>query len=201
MLEIDNEEHIIRIVRKHWFVLLGDLFILIFCVALPVILLFVLHVLPIDVMFGFSGSTFFASGFLLFAWLLIVWMMGWNMWTDYYLDVLVMTDRRIFDIEQKGLFSRLSSSFRIDRIQNITVDQKGIIQTMLNFGTMRLETAGEKEDFVTHYITMPHEIKKFINELQDKEMERSQLVHIDQASLEKALKSQSIIGDNTDTRG
>ena len=184
MLEIDNEEHIIRIVRKHWFVLLSGLFVLLFCVTLPVILLVLLHVLPIEVLFTFSGSTFYAGGFLLFAWLLIVWMMGWNMWTDYYLDVLVMTDRRIFDIEQKGLFSRLSSSFRIDRIQNVSVDQKGIIQTLLDFGTLRLETAGEKEDFVARYIAKPHEIKKFINELQDKEAERSHLVHVDAASLE-----------------
>lgn len=183
MLEIDNEEHIIRIVRKHWFVLLSGLFVLLFCVTLPVILLVLLHVLPIEVLFTFSGSTFYAGGFLLFAWLLIVWMMGWNMWTDYYLDVLVMTDRRIFDIEQKGLFSRLSSSFRIDRIQNVSVDQKGIIQTLLDFGTLRLETAGEKEDFVARYIAKPHEIKKFINELQDKEAERSHLVHVDAASL------------------
>ena len=99
------------------------------------------------------------------------------MWTDYYLDVLIITNTRIFDIEQKGLFRRTSSSFRIDNIQNVTVDQKGIIQTMLNFGTIQLETSGEREDFIAHFITDPYDIKKFINKLQDHAEGISTLVH------------------------
>ena len=103
------------------------------------------------------------------------------MWTDYYLDVLIVTNNRIFDITQEGLFKRTSSSFRIDKIQNVTVDQKGIIETLFDFGTIKLETAGEREDFVASYITNPYEIKKFVNEMQDKDDERSQLVHLDTA--------------------
>lgn len=125
------------------------------------------------------GNAVYAGGFFLFAWLLIVWMIGWNTWTDYYLDVLIITDKRVFDIDQNGLFRRKSSSFRIDRIQNITVDIKGVIQTLLDFGTIRLETAGDNEDFVATYIRSPYEIKKFINELQDEASAQSTLVHMD----------------------
>ncbi len=117
------------------------------------------------------------------------------MWTDYYLDVLIITDRRIFDIDQQGLFRRESSSFRIDKIQNITVDQKGIIQTLLDFGTIRLETAGEREDFIASYITNPYEIKKFINEMQDKEDERSKLVHFDRPASESVSPASSAVAE------
>jgi hypothetical protein len=54
----------------------------------------------------------------------------------------------------------------------------GIIQTLLNFGTVRLETAGEREDFVANYLSHPYELKKSINEMQDIEAEKSQLVHL-----------------------
>lgn len=179
MIEIDQNEEMLQVVHRHWFVLLGDLFILIFALAIPVALLVLFNILPITKVLSFSGSTFAAGGFFFSVWLLIIWMLAWKMWTTYYLDVLVVTDKRIFDINQQGFFHRESGSFRIDRIQNITVDQEGIIQTLLNFGTIRIETAGENEDFIAPYITDPYAIKKFINELQDRVLERSQLVHFD----------------------
>lgn len=179
MIEIDESERIVRTVRKHWFVLLGQIFILITFVTLPVIALFLFHLLPTDMLFHFTGNEKYAGTFFLFAWLFIVWMMGWNMWTDYYLDVLIITDKRIFDIEQHGLFRRTSSSFRLDKIQNATIIQKGIIQTLLDFGTLRLETAGEREDFIATHISKPYEIKRYINECQDREIGRSQLVHLE----------------------
>ncbi len=66
MIEIDANEHIIRVVRKHWFVLLGEVLILTFAVFLPGILLFVLHLVPLDQIFAFDGSTLALGGFLLF---------------------------------------------------------------------------------------------------------------------------------------
>lgn len=184
MIEIDQNEQMLRVVHRHWFVLLSDIFILLFSLAIPVILLILLNILPITKIFSFSGSSFEAGGFFFSSWLLIIWMIAWKMWTTYYLDVLVITDKRIFDINQQGFFHRESGSFRIDRIQNITVDQEGIIQTLLNFGTIKIETAGENEDFMAEYITDPYAIKKFINELQDRALERSQLVHLENAPTE-----------------
>lgn len=177
MIEIDNNERILRVVRKHWFVLLGDLFLLIVCLIVPIVFLFALHLSPLGTLLRWQGSPAMAEGFLMTVWLFIVWMIGWTLWTNYYLDVLIVTNKRIFTIEQDGLFRRISSSFRIDRIQNTTVNQKGVLQTLLDFGTIRLETAGESEDFVGTFIANPYDIKKFINELQDATLDKSQLVH------------------------
>ena len=185
MIEVEKDEKIIRIVRRHWFVLLSDILVLVFAVFIPFVLLFFLHLLPIEKLFAFSGSTFAAGGFLLFAWLTIVWMMGWNIWTDYYLDILMITDKRIFDIDQEGLFKRRSASFRIDRVQNVTVDQKGIIQTLLDFGSIKIETAGGIEDFIASYIAKPYDIKKLINEMQDVTLDKSQEVHLHPDTLER----------------
>ena len=180
MIEIDKNEEMLRVVHSHWFILLSDIFLLIFSLAIPLVLLILLNIVSITKTFSFTGSAFAAGGFFFSSWVLIVWMFAWKIWTDYYLDVLIVTNRRIFNIDQKGFFHRESGSFRIDRIQNITIDQKGIIQTLLNFGTVHIETAGENEDFVASYIGNPYAIKKFINELQDIAIERSQLVHFDE---------------------
>ncbi len=172
MIEIDNNERILRIVRKHWFVLLSDLFLLAACFIVPLGLVVAARLLPIGTLLSFSSSPAVAVGFFAFVWLFIVWMLGWTLWTNYYLDVLIITDKRIFTIEQEGLFRRISSSFRIDRIQNTTVDQNGIIQTLLGFGTIRIETAGENDDFIGTFIADPYAIKKFINEMQDTAIDR-----------------------------
>lgn len=174
MIEIDTDEKIERVIRKHWFILLGNIVILFFAVAIPIILLFVTLIASFPV----SGAARAAEVFFLFAWLLIIWMIGWKIWADYYLDVLVVTDKRIFDIEQIGFFRRDSSSFRIDRIQNVSVTVDGIMQTYFDFGTMRIETAGEKEQFVSPYIAQPYEVKKFINEEYDRALEKTQVVRI-----------------------
>jgi len=192
MIEINEAEKILRVVRKHWFVLLSDIFFLLLFIALPPIFLIISYFLPFESLIAFSGNPAFAWAFILIAWLFLVWIVAWNMWTDYYLDVLLITSQRIFDIEQKGLFRRVSSSFRLDNVQNVTVLQNGIIQTMLNFGTMRLETAGEREDFIASYIADPYEIKKFINVMQDREEERSRLVHFEpQTDSEKEAARES----------
>lgn len=181
MIEIDKNERIVRTVRKHWLVLVGDVFILIFAIAMPVILLVAGHYLPIENILTFIGPAWQVGGFFLFLWLTAVWMFGFLLWTDYYLDVLIVTDKRVFDIQQHGLFRRESSAFRIDRIQNITVEVKGVLQTFLDFGTIRIETAGEREDFIANYISHPYEIKKFLNECQDIAADESQAVHFARA--------------------
>lgn len=178
MIEIDSNEKILRIVRRHWFVLLGEISALVFMIAIPVVLLALAALAGVDRAISFEGNESVAGAFLLFAWILIVWMFAWHIWTDYYLDVLIITDKRVFDIEQHGLFRRESSAFRIDRIQNVTVNVKGIIQTFLDFGTITIETAGEREEFVATCIAKPYEIKKFLNECHDNALERSQLVHL-----------------------
>jgi uncharacterized membrane protein YdbT with pleckstrin-like domain len=186
MIEIEKNERILQVIHRHWFILLGHIFFLLVTLALPVIALVLFQMVPVGTMFAWSGDTFHAGGFFLFAWLTIVWMIGWKIWTTYYLDTIIVTDKRIFDIDQRGLFSRQSGSFRIDRIQNITVNQKGIIQTLLDFGTVEFETAGgNAEDFVAEYVARPYLLKKLINQMQDGTLDKTQEVHLHSDSLER----------------
>lgn len=185
MIEIDEHEQIVKVVWDHWFVLLGRIFMLIFAVAIPVVGVFLLNIIPLEKFILLEGSNGAASTFFLIVWLIIVWIMGWNIWTGYFLNVLLITDIRIFDIEQKGFFRRKSSSFRIDHIQNVSVSQIGILQTLLNFGTVHFETAGENINLIASYIARPYDIKKLIDDMQDGELSRSQEVHLHESSLDR----------------
>jgi len=77
---------------------------------------------------------------------LILWLLFFFRWTDYYLDVWVLTNKRIFDVEQKGFFSRSMSVFRLERIEDITININGILATFLKYGDIHIHTAGTHDD-------------------------------------------------------
>ncbi|MEX0917002.1 MAG: PH domain-containing protein [Candidatus Paceibacterota bacterium] len=170
MIFIAPDEKIIRIVRKHWFILLVE-----------TVAYHIFFFIPFAIYFGvLSGSIpeqYIASilaltspSFLIFlasVWTLVIWMKLSAIWADYYLDTWIITDRRIVDIEQFGFFKRSVSSFRMERIQDVSIDVHGLIPTLLNFGDIHVQTAGEAREFVMKGIGAPSEIKNLIREQSD----------------------------------
>ncbi len=66
-------------------------------------------------------------------------------WMDYYLDMWIVTEKRVINIDQRGLFSREISEIPMANIQDVTVEVHGLMETLLGFGTVRIQTAGERE--------------------------------------------------------
>lgn len=62
----------------------------------------------------------------------------WYLWAN---SNYIVTNQRVIKIDQNHLFSRLISEAEIDRIQEISTDISGPIHTMLNFGTIKIQTA------------------------------------------------------------
>ena len=92
-------------------------------------------------------------GLLLFAFVL---------WTNYYLDVWILTSERIIDINQKNLFSRVISEFPINRVQNVSIEVHGVIETLLKFGDLKVETAGHGGGFTIRDAPNLYEAKNII---------------------------------------
>ena len=89
-------------------------------------------------------------------------------WTHYFLDLWVITDRRIIVIDQIHFFNRKVSSFRLERLQDIKVAVDGVIPTLLNFGTLHVHTAGNNEEnFTTAGLPDPRELQSLIQKATD----------------------------------
>jgi hypothetical protein len=93
---------------------------------------------------------------------------------DYYLDVWIVTDQRIVNIEQKGLFGRIVSELELENIQDITTDVKGVIPTFLNYCNLYVQTAAEMERFVFRNIPDPYSVKDMIMNLQKKQEKKEE---------------------------
>lgn len=164
MIELQPNEKIIKAARKHWFVFLLEVVILFFAAVTPFFILFMIdstyYLYPFLVQISNTAITlFFLAG-----WFLFIWMFFFVIWTDYYLDVLIVTNQRIVDIEQIGLFARDVTTSPLERIQEVRIEILGFLPTLLRFGNLHIQTAGPTEEIVIKGVRDPLEVKKIITE-------------------------------------
>ncbi|MSR84964.1 hypothetical protein EXS71_00785 [Candidatus Uhrbacteria bacterium] len=114
-----------------------------------------------------GGSIFF-----LYAWLFL-----FQNFVDWAMDLWIVTNKRILNIEQQGLFGRTASELRIYRIQDVTSSVNGFFHTMFDFGDVEIQTAGERLRFLFEQVPHPNKVAKMIVELA--EIDRQ--AHLDEA--------------------
>ncbi|MCX6764009.1 MAG: PH domain-containing protein [Candidatus Moranbacteria bacterium] len=162
----ENEE-ILLTVRRHWFNILSQFIIVLGMVIVILLGFFIKPYLP------FTQSIIAARGIynlIEIFFLMLVWIMAFFIWIDYYFDVWIVTDKRIVNIEQRGLFKRDISELELVRIQDVTAEIVGIIPTLLDYGEVQIQTAGEMEHFLFRKVPHPNQIKDLIMNLKKKEI-------------------------------
>jgi uncharacterized membrane protein YdbT with pleckstrin-like domain len=169
LFTLEEGEEIVARVHRHWFVFITKIVSLILAALLPLIFI---AVLPREMVGELNLSSPSVGPFFVFSyaiWLLFIWVALFIMLTDYYLDVWIITNKRVVDIIQHGLFSRSSTSCFISRIQDIEVEIHGVIPTLLHFGTIKINTAGASAENISMNIApYPQKIKDMIFQLQGK---------------------------------
>jgi hypothetical protein len=172
-----DDEQVILFLRRHWFIFLMRLLLIIFSIIGLVLLYVFFNLLSSD----FSQSDYY--NLLLFAeslGTLFIWNLFFILWIDFYLDAWIVTNERIINIDQKGFFNRDISELRLTKIQDVTSEIVGFIPTILGYGNIYVQTAAEKERFTFYQIPNPNEVKNMIVQLQEKER-KSEEVEIGQA--------------------
>ena len=144
IFELQPDEKILLEVRKHWFVFLIDAApTLVLALFIP---LFVL-VLASFTVFTTSPALGSLPTFLLTLWSIVIWTSLAVIWTDYYLDLWIVTNRRIINMNQIGLFNRETTSWQLDRVQEVTIGVRTIFENFLGFGSVEVQTAGPTDEF------------------------------------------------------
>ncbi|PIU08965.1 MAG: hypothetical protein COZ85_03570 [Candidatus Moranbacteria bacterium CG_4_8_14_3_um_filter_34_16] len=160
-----KDEIILLVLHRHWFDILIQFGVIFFMLLLLARSYFISSFLfP-----NFQGEEFIPFfAFLRNLFFIFIWMIFFVIWIDYYLDVWIVTNKRIVNIEQKALFSRITSELELENIQDITTDVHGVIPTFLNYGNLFVQTAAEKERFIFRNIPDPYSVKDLIMNLQNK---------------------------------
>jgi small-conductance mechanosensitive channel len=125
-----------------------------------------------DLAAGFSISFVIALGILLALAIRNHWLTGFTTftiaalgWSDYYLDVFLVTNKRIMKVEQAGLFNRVVAELELENIQDITSSVIGPLRTLLDFGDLSIQTASEVNKIQPKDIPHPVRVRRRIMEL------------------------------------
>ena len=166
-------EKVVLKLRKHWIILLRDTIGTIILTFLPFILLTVLQIV-IPQYLDFKNYLAFMS-FATMLWLLVIWMALAVIWTDYYLDLWIVTDKRIISVDQISLFNRKVTTLTLDRIQEIIVKEENFMQAFCKYGTLDIETASPTDgDATMEGIPRPENVRRVILDQQAKKTTISQ---------------------------
>ena len=162
MIELDKDEQIVYEVRRHPLVFYTEIATILFLAILPLIVYVVLGILNIKMNFLYGGGAIFVFSYSF--WLLILLWTAEIFWTSYFLDIWIVTTKKIIDVEQEGLFGRRVAFLHLDKIQDITVVVRGLLPTLLKYGNISVQTAAQQGEFIINNIPHPKILHQKINE-------------------------------------
>jgi hypothetical protein len=154
-----EDEEILQVYHRHWFDILKQYFPLFILLILMIGGMFLTPYMLDD--FVMDGSIYLFY-FIETTLLLLIWISGFLIWFDYYLDIWIVTDERVVNVEQRGLFSRHVSELTFLQIQDISTEVNGFIPTVLNYGNVHIQTAAEQSKFVFRAVPNPYKIKSIL---------------------------------------
>ncbi len=161
LFEQDPDEVLIGQVTKHpiglVFIYAGALSMFL---LVMVVVYFIFRVAPDS---GFDLDSFsiwikLLFGIIGFFILLGGYVAGWV----YQRSTLVLTSEKLVQLTQRSLFDRKISQLAIGDIQDVTVDQKGMLSRIFKYGSVNIETSGEQYNYSFDYAPHPHDISKEI---------------------------------------
>ncbi len=160
---LEPGEEVIREVRIHWFFFLGQLlpYVVLFFLpfAIPPALRLAPELAPYTAFGGWGDPIARAA---LGTWWLLIWSGAFNTFTRYFLNVWILTNDRIVDVFQKRFFNREVSSLFLNRVEDVTITTDGIMDSLLNIGTINVQTAGTHERFAMDNVPEPQILRDLI---------------------------------------
>jgi len=133
-----DDEEVLMVFRKHPIVMRKGLIFA--CIGL---LLPMLYILALTFIYANNPerlpavSSFYIAlgiGFVLAFFIMLPSWIGWHY------SVYIVTDQRLIQITQKGLFKRSMVALGLDQVQMVNYEINGFIETVFGFGTMVLQT-------------------------------------------------------------
>lgn len=119
-------------------------------------------------------SLFWAIGYFLIGAIVLAYAIQLH---NYYLSKQILTNMRIIDYDQRGLFKAEVNETFLDNIENINFVQNTIWQTLFQFGSVDVQTAGQKTELSTSGVVFenvphPKKVTELISHLSQEAKDR-----------------------------
>ena len=166
---LQETEKVLVMCRRHWIYLYPRLALQILIAILPVLALY-LVLRWADALDGLAAKVAVVVS--------VVWLAVWAVKVffvkyRYDNDLWTITDQRIVDSYRSNPFSLKITSADLVDIVDTAMNRSGLFATMLNYGDIRCETAGERQDISIPAVPRPQEIHALIDRERDRERNKT----------------------------
>jgi hypothetical protein len=173
---LQQSEKVLLICRRHWVYLWPRIIFEALIAIIPVIALFVV----LRWADALSGAAPKIAGAVSLVWLAIWGVRIFFIRYRYNNDLWTITDQRIIDSYRSNPFSLKMTTADLVDLVDTAMERSGILATLLNYGDIRCETAGERQDISLPAVPHPSEVHALIDKERDRE--RRNVYHGDQVT-------------------
>ena len=173
---LQESEKVLIVCRRHWIYLWPRLIAHAVAAFLPVIALFLI-LRWADALDGVAPKIAAVVSAL---WLAVWAVKAFFVKYRYDNDLWTITDQRIIDSFRSSPFSLKMTTADLVDIVDTAMERSGIFATLLNYGEIRCETAGERQDISLPAVPHPSEVHALIDKERDRE--RRNVYHGDEVT-------------------
>ncbi len=154
LLNLSDGEYVISAVRRHPIGLVGPVLVTAFLIT--VVLTGLLNFEEIVQTLGVIDPIDFGQVLLIGVLAILLTLVGGYIAIWVYLsNQFFLTNESVIQEIQTSLFSRHEQTVSLDSIEDASYRQNGIVQTLLNYGAIRLSTEGDETTYRFSYVTNP----------------------------------------------
>lgn len=158
LIQQKSYERIEYVLRRHGFTFVPKILLFVILAAVPLLVFLMISNLYPTLN---QSNSLFAIGILGGSlYYLTILLFFYTQFIVFYLDMWVVTNDRIVDVEQLGLFSRTVSELDLFRIQDVTTDVHGIFATFLQYGSVTVKTASSNLNIVFKDVPQPNVVRE-----------------------------------------
>jgi len=175
LMEFEDQEKLVYEIRKHPFGLVPIYFIGIF-VSFALMIAFFgsalfldKNPLSLDIRGGSLHVLIVLIGTVLTLGTLLMTFIAAYL---YQSNVILITSNKMTQMVYRTLFNRTITQLGVGDIEDVSVTQNGVFARIFNFGTLLVETAGEKGDYTFTYVPKPYEASKAVMSVHEENMKK-----------------------------
>ncbi|HEV7952339.1 MAG TPA: PH domain-containing protein [Candidatus Saccharimonadales bacterium] len=161
-LNLSSHEYIINAVRRHPIGLLVPVGLSVFLVAL-VVSIVVNYPIIMESLGVFNRPPFGPVAFIGFLLTLLFAIGGYIAVWVYMNNRFFLTNESVIQELQTSLFTRKEQTVSLANIEDASFDQSGILQAILNYGSIRLSTEGDETTYRFTYVSNPKKQIEILN--------------------------------------
>ena len=162
---LQESEKVLVVCRRHWLYLYPRLVLQILAAVVPVLALFLI-LRWADALSGLAPK---AASLVSLVWLAFWAVKIFLLKYRYDNDLWTITDQRLIDSVRSNPFNLRITAADLINIVDTSINRAGLLPTMLNFGDIRCETAGESQNIFLAAVPRPQEVHALIDRERDRE--------------------------------